>query len=85
MKFYESTRDLIDCLVDFHYRASSLFEQALTRDQSDAVIVTINYLFEYHLKLQEDLAGFGDDLGEGETDTDVTLGFSLEDEDAPQP
>lgn len=82
MKTYETAREILDCLVDFHFRAARLAEAAMDIEQSERVIMVLNYLYEHHTELQETLANYEDDAEEGVLNTWVP--YSLNAEEAPE-
>jgi hypothetical protein len=61
MKTYETARELLDCLVDFHHRACRLLEGAMDMEQSEKVFMVLDYLYQHHSELQETLATYEED------------------------
>ena len=82
MKTYETAREILDCLVDFHHRAARLVEAALDLEQDDRVAMVLDYLYEHHSKLQDSLANYEEDAEPGVLNTQVP--YSLNSADAPE-
>ena len=84
MKIFKTAKEIIDCLVDYHYRAARLAEEAMDREQEERVEVVFNYLFEHHSDMQEALVDFEAD-NEGEDDVfSAEVDYGLNAGDAPE-
>ena len=81
-KTYETTREIFDCLVDFHYRAAAMAETAMDQEQDARVKLVFNFLYDHHLQMQEALATYEDDEEQAVLNTPVS--FSLDATRAPE-
>lgn len=86
MKTYETAREILDCLVDFHHRASVLLEEAMDGEQSERVMMVLNYLYEHQCELQDALANYEDDREEDGDDgvLNTWVPYALNSADAPE-
>ena len=79
---YESARELIDCLVDFHHRAARLAEKAMDQDQEERVRLVFESLFRHHQEMQENLATYEDEGEESVLKTHFS--FALNEQQTPE-
>ena len=85
-KRYETARELIDCLVDYHHRAATLSETGMDMEQEARVQLVFNYLYDHHLQMQDALATVDDgdeDSGVGHT-LNTPVEFELRESEAPE-
>jgi len=82
MKTYETAKEVVDCLVDFHYRALRLVEEGMDKEQDERVTMLLHYLFEHHSELQEALVNYDADSDDDLFGTPVV--YALENEEAPE-
>jgi hypothetical protein len=82
-KTYETARELIDCLVDFHYRAALFAETGMDMEQEERVSLVFHYLYDHHQQMQETLATYYEEEGE-ESVLNASLPFELDASSAPE-
>ena len=79
---YETARELLDCLVDFHHRVARLAEQGMDDEQEERVRLVFEYLYRHHLEMQESLATYEEDGEESVLNT--YFSFTLNEEKTPE-